>query len=55
MAILDKRIDDYIGKSAAFAKPILQHLRHLVHQAITDVKETIKWGFASFDYKGSPV
>jgi len=52
MAILDTRIDDYIGKSAEFARPILQHLRQLVHQANPDVKETIKWGFASFDYKG---
>ncbi len=52
MAILDKRIDDYIGKSAEFARPILQHLRQLVHQANPDVKETIKWGFAFFDYKG---
>jgi uncharacterized protein YdeI (YjbR/CyaY-like superfamily) len=52
MPVLDKRIDDYIGKSAEFAKPILQHLRQLVHQANPDVKETIKWGFASFDYKG---
>jgi uncharacterized protein YdeI (YjbR/CyaY-like superfamily) len=52
MPIIDNRIDEYIGKSADFARPILQHLRHLVHQANPDVKETIKWGFASFDYKG---
>lgn len=52
MASIDKRIDDYIDKSAEFAKPILQHLRHLVHHANPNVKETIKWGFASFDYKG---
>jgi uncharacterized protein YdeI (YjbR/CyaY-like superfamily) len=52
MVIPDKRIDDYIDRSAEFAKPILQHLRRLVHQANPDVKETIKWGFASFDYKG---
>jgi len=52
MPIIDKRIDDYIGKSAEFAKPILIHLRQLVHQANPDVTETIKWGFASFDYKG---
>lgn len=52
MPILDTRIDDYIGKSAEFARPILKHLRHLVHQANPDVKETIKWGFPSFDYKG---
>ena len=52
MATLDKRIDDYIEKSAVFARPILKHLRQLVHQANPDIKETIKWGFASFDFKG---
>ncbi len=52
MAIEDKRIDDYIGKSAEFARPVLQHLRNLVHLANPNVKETIKWGFPSFDYKG---
>jgi uncharacterized protein YdeI (YjbR/CyaY-like superfamily) len=36
MVILDKRIDDYIGKSAEFARPILEHLRYLVHQANPD-------------------
>lgn len=48
----DPRIDLYISKSAEFAKPILMHLRELVHVACPDVEETIKWSFASFDYKG---
>lgn len=48
----DKRIDDYIEKAQPFAKPILKHLRKLVHQANPEVEETIKWSFASFDYKG---
>lgn len=48
----DKRIDDYIKKSADFAKPVLKHLRKLVHETCPDVEETIKWSFASFDYKG---
>ncbi len=48
----DPRIDLYISKSAGFAKPILMHLRELVHVACPDVEETIKWSFASFDYKG---
>lgn len=52
MPIKDPRIDLYISKSAEFAKPILIHLRELVHRACPDVEETIKWGFASFDYKG---
>lgn len=48
----DPRVDLYISKSADFAKPILIHIRKLVHQACPDVQETIKWSFASFDYKG---
>lgn len=48
----DKRVDEYIAKSADFAKPILNHLRELVHTACPDVQETIKWGFPHFDYKG---
>ena len=48
----DPRVDAYISKSQEFAKPILEHLRALVHKACPDVEETIKWGFASFDYKG---
>jgi uncharacterized protein YdeI (YjbR/CyaY-like superfamily) len=48
----DLRIDAYIKKSADFAKPILTHLRELVHKACPEVEETIKWGFPCFDYKG---
>ena len=49
---MNKRIDDYISKSADFAKPVLNHLRKLVHTACPQVEETIKWGFPHFDYKG---
>ncbi len=48
----DKRIDDYISKATEFAKPILNHLRKLVHEACPDVQETIKWGMPFFEYKG---
>lgn len=48
----DKRIDAYIAKQAEFAKPILNHLRKLVHEGCPGVEETIKWGMPSFDYKG---
>ena len=48
----DKRIDDYISKSADFAKPILKHIRELVHKACPDVEETMKWSFPHFDYLG---
>jgi uncharacterized protein YdeI (YjbR/CyaY-like superfamily) len=48
----DKRIDDYIKKSAPFAQPIPYHLRAIVHKACPGVTETMKWSFPHFDYKG---
>lgn len=48
----DKRVDEYIQKAQSFAKPILKHLRKLVHEGCPEVEETIKWGMPSFDYKG---
>jgi hypothetical protein len=48
----DPRVDAYIDKSAPFAKPILKHLRKIVHAGCPDVEETIKWQFPHFDYKG---
>lgn len=52
MPTIEPRVDAYIDKSAAFAKPILQHLRKLVHKHCPDVVEVIKWGFPNFEYKG---
>ena len=52
MATKDKRIDAYIAKSADFAKPILNHIRSLVHKACPGVEETMKWSFPHFDYQG---
>ena len=52
MATKDPRIDDYIAKSAAFAQPILRHLRKVVHAGCPAVVETIKWSRPHFDYKG---
>ena len=48
----DPRLDAYIAKSADFAKPVLHHLRKLVHTGCPDVEETFKWGHPSFMYKG---
>ena len=53
MASTDKRIDAYIAKSADFAKPILTHLRELVHKNCPTVTETVKWGMPFFEYNGS--
>src|ERR1043166_7989934 len=48
----DPRIDAYIAKSAAFAKPILEHLRDVVHEGCPECEEDLKWGHPSFIYKG---
>jgi len=48
----EKGIDSYIAKSEAFAKPILTHIRELVHKACPEVEEKMKWSFPHFDYKG---
>ena len=48
----DPRVDAYISKSAEFAKPILTHIRKLIHETCPTVQETIKWGFPHFEYKG---
>ena len=48
----DPRIDDYIGKAAPFARPILEQVRERVHAAVPDVEETLKWGMPSFTLGG---
>ncbi|HVY71943.1 MAG TPA: YdeI/OmpD-associated family protein [Verrucomicrobiae bacterium] len=45
-------IDAYIEKSPEFARPILAHLRELVHAACPDVEETLKWSCPHFQHKG---
>ena len=52
MGTRDPRVDAYIEKSAAFAQPILNHLRAVVHEACPDVQETTKWSAPHFDYRG---
>lgn len=52
MPTLDPRIDAYIEKSAEFARPVLVHLRGLIHEACPDIKETLKWSMPSFEHKG---
>jgi uncharacterized protein YdeI (YjbR/CyaY-like superfamily) len=49
----DPRIDAYIDtKAADFAKPILRHLRAMIHEACPDCEEAIKWGMPNFMYRG---
>ena len=48
----DPRVDDYIAKAPAFAKPILTEIRARVHAACPEVLEAMKWRQPSFEYKG---
>jgi len=48
----DSRVDAYIANSAGFARPILVHLREVIHAACPEVEETMKWSRPHFLYKG---
>jgi uncharacterized protein YdeI (YjbR/CyaY-like superfamily) len=48
----DPRIDAYIARSGPFARPILKHLRKVVHAGCPEVQETLKWGFPHFMHQG---
>jgi hypothetical protein len=39
MGTKDPRVDAYIAKSAEFAKPILTHLRQMIHKTCPSVEE----------------
>ncbi|PCH78963.1 MAG: hypothetical protein COC07_02640 [Erythrobacteraceae bacterium] len=44
----DSRVDEYIDRAQPFAQPILHHIRDLVHRALPDTIEAIKWGVPHF-------
>ena len=48
----DPRVDAYIAKAAPFARPVLTHLRKVVHAAVPGVEETFKWGMPHFMHGG---
>src|SRR5262245_2913102 len=52
MGTRDPRVDAYIERAAPFARPILTHLREVVHKACPDVRETLKWRSPSYEYEG---
>ena len=51
----DPRIDEKIATAADFARPILEHLRALVHRTVPDAREAIKWGMPHFTYNGKNI
>jgi hypothetical protein len=51
-ATKDPRMDAYIANAAPFARPILKHLRKVVHAGCPGVLETMKWSMPHFEHKG---
>ena len=51
----DPRIDAYIEQAQPFARPILEHLREVVHCALPQAEETIKWSMPHFMLNGKNV
>jgi len=49
----DQRIDTYIGLSPDYARPVLWHLRRLLHRAAPQITETMKRGSPYFEYQGA--
>ena len=47
----DPRVDAYLQEAEAFAKPILGHVRALVHAGCPEAEETIKWNRPTFVYR----
>lgn len=45
-------VDAYIAKSPDFAKPILAHVRKLMHKGCPRIEESIKWGVPAFEREG---
>jgi uncharacterized protein YdeI (YjbR/CyaY-like superfamily) len=52
MTVKNPKVDAYISKSPAFARPVMTHIRKLVHQACPDVVEEMKWSRPAFEYHG---
>ncbi|HUQ13762.1 MAG TPA: YdeI/OmpD-associated family protein [Novosphingobium sp.] len=51
----DPRIDAYIANAQPFARPILEHFRELVHCALPQAEETLKWSMPHFTVGGRNV
>lgn len=44
----DPRVDAYIAKAQAFARPILEKVRERLHAAVPGVEEAIKWSHPTY-------
>jgi hypothetical protein len=53
--VFSQKIDAYIAKAAPFARPILAHIRAVVHAAAPGIVEEIKWSSPFFTQDGQIV
>lgn len=51
----DSRVTAYIRGRTPFARPILTHLRGVIHDAEPAIEESIRWGMPTFMYHGKIV
>lgn len=52
-AQFDARVDEKIANANLALQPVLIHLRDLVHEAVPEATETIKWGMPFFELNGT--
>jgi uncharacterized protein YdeI (YjbR/CyaY-like superfamily) len=45
-------LDAYVAKAPEYARPIIAKIRDAFHAGCPELEEKIKWGHASFEYKG---
>ena len=48
----EMKVDEYINNAQPFARPILEHVRSLVHRALPEAEEAMKWGVPYFVVNG---
>jgi uncharacterized protein YdeI (YjbR/CyaY-like superfamily) len=48
----DPRVDKYIATAPDFARPILSHIRNLIHTADPEIEESLKWSCPHFVHNG---
>jgi uncharacterized protein YdeI (YjbR/CyaY-like superfamily) len=55
IGVRDARFDAYILKAPEYARPILEHVRDLMHDAYPEVVETMKWQHPFFTHQNGKI
>ncbi len=48
----NEKIAQYISNCPEYARPILTHLRALIHETLPQIEEDLKWQMPSFELDG---